>query len=94
MNTIKKLTIIVLILLLIAIITTLLMGGFMPIFSIAFGLLFLYYALIYFIIRFLKNNQRYKFIFYILFILPIFWGIIDWGGLVDFLLEGIHLDMK
>jgi len=94
MNTIKKLTIIVLILLLIAIITTLLMGGFMPIFSIAFGLLFLYYALIYFVIRFLKNNQRYKFIFYILFILPIFWGIIDWGGLVDFLLEGIHLDMK
>jgi len=94
MNTIKKLTIIVLILLLIAIITTLLMGGFMPIFSIAFGLLFLYYALIYFVIRFLKNNQRYKFIFYILFILPIFWGIIDWGGLVDFLLEGIYLDMK
>ncbi|MEQ5790317.1 hypothetical protein J4E06_04580 [Muricauda sp. NFXS6] len=94
MNTIKKLTIIVLILLLIGIITTLLMGGFMPIFSIAFGLLFLYYALIYFVIRFLKNNQRYKFIFYILFILPIFWGIIDWGGLVDFLLEGIHLDMK
>ncbi|MHA7829512.1 MAG: hypothetical protein ACX93O_00330 [Flagellimonas sp.] len=94
MSTIKKLTIIVLILLLIAIITTLLMGGFMPIFSIAFGLLFLYYALIYFVIRFLKNNQQYKFIFYILFIPPIFWGIIDWGGLVDFLLEGIHLDMK
>jgi len=94
MSTIKKLTIIVLILLLIAIITTLLMGGFMPIFSIPFGLLFLYYALIYFVIRFLKNNQQYKFIFYILFILPIFWGIIDWGGLVDFLLEGIHLDMK
>lgn len=94
MNTARKLTILVLILLAICGIAALLLGGFMPVFSIAFGLLFVYYGLIYLLIRILKNKQQYKYVVGLFFILPILWAIIDLEGLFDFLLEGIHLDLK
>ncbi len=81
-------------LLLTAIIITLLMGGFMPIFSIAFGILFLYYTLVYLLIIFLKQNRLNNAIVYLLFIFPMLWAIIDGEGFLDILLEQIHLDMK
>jgi len=94
MNTARKLTILVLILLAICGIAALLLGGFMPVFSIAFGLLFVYYGLIYLLIRCLKNKRRYAYMVYILMALPILWAIADLEGFFNFLLEGIHLDMK
>lgn len=66
MKTLKKLTILVLILLAVCGIAALLLDGFMPVFSIAFGLLFVYYFLIYLLIRCLKNKQRYAFVVHIL----------------------------
>ena len=94
MKTLKKLTTIVLILLLIAIIASLLMGGFMPFLSIAFGFLFIYYVLLYLVVKILENKQRYKYVVWLLFILPILWAFIDLDNFINFLLQGIHLDMK
>ncbi len=85
-------------LILLAIITvaTLLLGGFMPLFSIASGLLFLYYLAIYFGMKFVGEPAKKAYIygFSILFVIPILLFIIDAEGLLDFLLQGIHLDMK
>jgi len=94
MNTACKLTILVLILLAVCGIAALLLGGFMPMFSIAFGILFLYYGLIYLLISILKNRPQYTIVIYILLILPLLWAIMDLEGFFDFLLEGIQLDMK
>jgi hypothetical protein len=94
MDKLKNLTKAVLILLPICSIATLFMGGFMPMFSIAFGILFLYYALVYLVIIFLTDNRLNSIILYLLFAFPILWAIVDWEGLLDVLLNGIHLDMK
>lgn len=94
MNKIKTATKIILIILLACTVTTLFLGGFMPMFSFAFGFLLLYYSLVYFLILHLKRTRQGNFIIYGLFIFPIIWAIVDWEGLVDFLLQGIHLDMK
>mgnify|MGYP006865035687 CR=1 FL=1 len=94
MDKLKNITKVVLILLCISSIATLFMGGFMPLFSIAFGIMFLYYTLLYLVIIFLKKNRLNCIIVYLLFVIPILWAIMDWEGLFDILLNGIHLDMK
>ena len=85
-------------LILLAIITsiTLLLGGFMPIFSVASGLLFLYYLAIYFGIKFAGETAKKAFVygFAILFLIPIVLFIIDFEGFLNFLMQGVHLDMK
>ncbi|MDF0715208.1 hypothetical protein PY092_03515 [Muricauda sp. 334s03] len=94
MDKLKNVTKVVLVLLCIGSIATLFMGGFMPMFSVAFGILFLYYILVYLVIIFIKKNRLNCAIAYLLFIFPILWAIMDWEGLLDVLLDGIHLDMK
>lgn len=87
MKYLKTAIITVLIILCIAIITTLLIGGYMPLFSISFGVLFIYYVILYIILIKIikKENPLYKYIIGLLFILPILWGIFDFEGLFNFL---------
>lgn len=94
MSSLKKTTLILPTILLVGILVTFLMGGFMPLFSISLGLLFLYYALIYILTRILKPNKRNSYLLYLLLVLPLIWAIINLEGFINFLLAGVHLDMK
>lgn len=96
MQKLKIASIIMLILLALLIITTFLLGGFMPLFSIAFGFLFVYYLLLYVVARLFANkiNSVTKYLLYLFFFVPIIWVIIDMEGMINFLLQWIHLDMK
>ncbi len=96
MNKLKVITVTLLVILLTAVIITLLMGGFMPLFSLAFGILFIYYIIIYFLIIQIpkRKTKWYKYLVYVLFTLPILFGIIDWESLFEFLLQGVLLDMR
>ncbi|MEM9077513.1 MAG: hypothetical protein AAGC43_10755 [Bacteroidota bacterium] len=89
-------TVILGVILLVMAIACLVMGGFMPLFSIAFGFLFLYYLLVYGLIILAVRKQKtiYSYLAYILFFLPTIWSLWDFEGLFNFLLQGIHLDMK
>lgn len=96
MKTFLNITIITLILLAITTVVTLSLGGFIPLFGIASGFLFLYYLALFFGAKFVGKTPNKLFIygFYILFLLPIILFIIDAEGLFNFLLQGVHLDMK
>ena len=96
MKKLKIATIVILILLALLIITTFLLGGFIPLFSMAFGFLFVYYLLLYVVARLFANkiNSVTKYLLYLFFFLPIIWVIIDMEGMLNFLLQGIDLDMK
>nr|WP_298996073.1 hypothetical protein [uncultured Allomuricauda sp.] len=96
MKKLKIATMVIMALLLILTIVSLLLGGFMPLFSIAFGLLFAYYILVYGLI-YLTNKigkMIFRYVAIALFFLPILWSLWDWENLLNFLLQGIHLDMK
>jgi len=96
MKTIKIISLIFLILIGVLSITSILLGGFMPLFAIAFGILFLYYLIIHILLKFYskrKNNKGFYIVF-VFFLIPIIWMMIDFEGLFDFLLQGIELDMK
>jgi EamA domain-containing membrane protein RarD len=94
MNLIKGTTLVLLTILLVGILITLLMGGYMPLFSIALALLFAYYALIYFLTRMLTANKRNSYLLFLLLVLPLIWAVMDLEGFINFLLDGVHLDMK
>ncbi len=94
MKTIKFLNIIILILLIIAIIVSFSLGGFVALLSIAFGYLFGYYLLIYLISLTIKKNQLLKYGICLLIAIPIVWALVYPEGLINFLMQGIHIDMK
>jgi CHASE2 domain-containing sensor protein len=94
MTTIKRITLALLIILLVGMLVTFLLGGFMPLFSIALALLFAYYALIYFLTRVLTANKRNSYLLFLLLVLPLIWAVMDLEGFINFLLDGVHLDMK
>lgn len=75
---------------------TLLLGGFMPLFSIASGLMFLYYLALFFGMKFIgsKVNRMLILMFSILFTAPIALLVIAPEPFLNFLMQGIHLDMK
>lgn len=92
----RKLTIVMLALLAIVTAITLLLGGFMPLFSVASGLLFLYYLALYFGMKFVGDGAKKPFIysFALLFIVPIILTLVDPEAVLGFLLQGIDIDMK
>ena len=96
MKTIKIISLVFLILLGVLGFSSLLLGGFMPLFAIAFGILFLYYLLIHILFNILykRKKKRYFYIVFVCFLIPIILMIIDFEGAIDFLLQGIELDMK
>ena len=96
MNILKNATKILGAILLILAIACLFIGGFMPLFSIAFGLLFLYYLLVYgcILLAIRKQKSIYSYLAYVLFFVPLIWSLWDFEGVFNFLLQGIHLDMK
>ncbi|WP_435624068.1 hypothetical protein [Flagellimonas sp.] len=96
MKGLKIATTILMVILLILAIACLLIGGFMPLFSIAFGLLFLYYALVFAIVLLAIKREKnvYMILAYVVFFLPILWTFWDYESLLNFLLQGIELDMK
>ncbi len=96
MKTIKNISLIFLILLGVLSIAALLLGGFMPLFAIAFGILFLYYLLIHILFKILYKRKKTRcfYVVFIFFIIPIIFMILDFEGAFDFLLQGIELDMK
>ncbi|MEM9363436.1 MAG: hypothetical protein AAGA43_12415 [Bacteroidota bacterium] len=96
MKILKLLTRILLLLLLALTITSFFMSGFIPLFSIGFGLLFVYYFVVYGIIFLAIKTKKtvYTYSAYFLFFLPFVWSLLDFEGLFNFLLQGVHLDMK
>ncbi|MEM7084687.1 MAG: hypothetical protein AAF489_00805 [Bacteroidota bacterium] len=96
MKKLKIASIVVLILLALLIIVTLLLGGFMPLFSVAFGFLFLYYFLLFLVIQIFRKKIGgvTTYVLYLFFLIPIIWIILDIEGMIDFLLQGIDFDMK
>ena len=96
MSSLRAITILMLVILAIITLATLMLGGFMPVFSVASGLLFLYYLALFLGIKFAGNSAGKAFVygFSILFIIPIVLFIIDAEGMINFLMQGIHLDMR
>ncbi|MCK0161547.1 hypothetical protein [Allomuricauda sp. F6463D] len=96
MKIIKISSLVLAILLAILCIAALLMGGFMPLFAIAFGIIAVFYVLIYIALNKLskRKNRMLLYIIYLLFLTPIVWTIIDMEGLFEFLLQGVKMDMK
>ncbi|PRX56947.1 hypothetical protein [Flagellimonas meridianipacifica] len=96
MKIVKVATTILLVLLFVLAIASLLMGGFVPLFSIAFGFLLIYYVLVYGIIFLAHKTGKaiLRYLALLLFFLPVVWGLWDLESLFNFLLQGIHLDMK
>lgn len=96
MAPLRKITILILILLAVAAVIFLLLGGFAPLLSIACAMMFAYYLVIYLGIKFVGETPKTVFVygFSILLLIPILLFIFDFDGLLDFLLQGVHLDMK
>lgn len=96
MKIVKVATKILLALLLVLAVASLFMGGFVPLFGIAFGLLLAYYVLVYGTIVLAIRTQKaiYRYLAFLLFFTPLIWGLWDLESLFNFLLQGIHLDMK
>lgn len=96
MIALRKITILMLVLLAIITAATLLLGGMAPLLGIASGLLFLYYLALYFGIKFVGKTAGKPFIygFSILLAIPIILLLIDAEALFEFLLQGVHIDMK
>ena len=95
---VKNTTLIILIILATVAIVTFFMGGFMFLFGVASIFIFLYYLLIYIGVRIIthkKNtNKQLLYTLYILVLIPIIWGLIDWESLFEFLLQGVQLNMR
>ncbi|WOD43263.1 hypothetical protein [Hwangdonia lutea] len=87
---------ITLILLALATMVTLSLGGFMPLFSIVFGWLFLYYLIIYIVLILLrkKENNILKYAMATLICIPMVWALFAPEYLFDFLLQGVKLDFR
>ena len=85
-------------LLMIVTIILIIAGGFAIIMIIGTAIILIYYLLIYFAIRKLEKSNQIKgaipYFFWILFLIPIAWAIYDIEGFVNFLLQGVSLDMK
>lgn len=69
------------------------------IFIAAIGILFIYYLILFLaVLKFIKSNQAknsmISYALYLLFIIPIFWALFDLEGFVNFLMQGVSLDMK
>lgn len=68
----------------------------MPLFSNAFGLFSLYYLVVYGFVRFISETECAALLYLasVLLGLPVVWLVFDIDGLLNFLLQGIHLDMR
>lgn len=91
-----RMTIFVLIILAAVAIIALALGGFAPLISMAAGILIVYYMALLIGLKFMGGvtNKILVGFFYLLFFIPIIAAIIDFEGLFNFLLQGIHLDMR
>lgn len=96
MKTLKKITLVIIIILLIAGIVIAFLGGFMPLFCIPIGFLFLYYLIIYIAIVMLAKHKNKLFIYICSFfiLIPLAWLLIDWESLIDFLMQSVHIDFR
>lgn len=96
MKPLKTISLILLILLAFTGFAALFLGGFMPLFSIAFGILFVYYLLIYITLVLLSKNENniLKYIMVSVFLIPILWGLLSPETLFNFLLQGVKLDFR
>ncbi len=81
----KYFVIVLLVVLLIATITFLFAGAWMPVFGVITGYLFIYYSIVLLVIFIFKNkkNKVFRFIIYLLILIPIVWIAIDAEGIVD-----------
>ena len=73
-----------------------LFGSILTIFLIATGILAAYYLVIYLIANGmmahdLTHKKGFNYALLTLFLLPIFWGLVDIQGLLDFLMSAVHL---
>lgn len=93
---IKKASLTVMIILGVLSIIFLVLGGFAPLLSIAFGILFLYYLLIYLSSNVVakRKSRILTYLLCFLFAIPILWGLFGFESLIDFLLSDINIDMK
>ena len=73
MNIIKKIVLVIMIILLVLTVAFQFMGAWMPIFSVATGLLFLYYLVIYLLILYIKRkpNKVLCYLVYLLVFIPL-----------------------
>ena len=96
MNHCKRITKILLIVLGILALVSLFMGNMMILFAMLFAILFIYYLIVYFITKKCSKieNKINVYIVFILFFIPIIWVLIDWEGFFNFMLQGVHLDMR
>lgn len=96
MKTIKTLSIFILALLGLAGIISVFLDGFIPFLFIAFGFLFLYYLVVYLGLTFLyrKDNVFLKYVFIVLFCIPLAWALFNPEGLFEFLLQGVDVNLQ
>jgi len=96
MHTLKRSTKIVLILLGVLTLISLFMGDLIILFSILFGMLFIYYLLVLYVTNRLSKtaHKRSIYIVAVLFFMPILWMLIDVEGFFNFMLQGVNLDMR
>lgn len=73
-----------------------LLGGFAPLIGIATGFLFLYYLALFLGAKYIGKTESKPLIYGLcfLFLAPPVVSLIDAEALFEFLLQGVHLDMK
>ena len=81
----KYFVIVLLVVLLIATVAFLSAGAWMPVFGVITGYLFIYYSIVLLLIFIFKNkkNKVFRFIIYLLILIPIVWIAIDAEGIID-----------
>ncbi len=98
MRTPRIITLILLILLFASSIFFLSLQSFGALIGIATGILFIYYLLLYIFLKMSFRQKPYPkialILFWILFLTPMVWALINPEGLFEFLLPNLHIDMK
>ena len=71
------------------------LGGIFAVMTVILGFFYLsIYLLVFTLNKYKKDNNLIYSLLMVLFLIPIIWLLIDIESLINFLMQGVHLDMK
>ena len=85
MKIVKKIVLVIMSVLLLATIIMLSMGAWMPVIAVGTGFIFIYYLIVYILIKFTEamSNKIFNYIIYFLVFAPLVWIVVDAEGIID-----------
>lgn len=96
MRVIKIIVLIIMGILFIATILMITMGAWMPVLGIGAGIIFIYYLIIYVLIKIAdkKSNKILNYSIYFLIFVPLIWAVFDAEGVIDNFMSYVLQDFK